>query len=112
MPNVDLGKYLQYKSISQENALQGKELASNGGSRSNTINIPLLLAHYHACVNAYIFTKIHTDFTTTLRIERVDCSHRCPEERSERSVKDAKVTGRREARLQCDATVYIYSQVG
>lgn len=57
VPNVDVGKYLEYKCISQENAFQGKELASNNSSRSNNIHISLLLARYHVNAHDYNYTN-------------------------------------------------------
>lgn len=36
---------------------------------------------------------MHTDFTRTLRVEQLDCSPRCPEEKNGKCVRDAVVTG-------------------
>lgn len=59
MPNVDVGKYLECKCISQENAFQGKELASNNSSRSNNIHISMVLARYHVNAHDYNYTNAH-----------------------------------------------------
>lgn len=85
VPNVDVGKYLQYKCISQERESSwGKELACNKGSCSNTSHIPLL--HLHAYMLAYEHIS-----QRRWRVEWKDCSWR-----SGRCVREAVQTGRDE----------------